>query len=63
MWLGRLLAAAMRAGLRRDNGDIEGRGGAVLIKDKIHAHMFDLTIHHASEGWDGLLDVHLGAVV
>ena len=46
-----------------DNGDIEVRGGTVLTKDKVHACMFHLAIHHTSEGWDGLLDVHLSAVV
>ena len=66
MWPGRVLAAARRAGLLenwRDNGDIKVRGSAVLIKDEIHACVFNLVIHHTSEGWDGLLDMHLGAVV
>ena len=43
IWPGRLLAAAMRAGLLekwKDNSDIKARGVAVLIKDKIHACMF-----------------------
>ena len=41
----------------RDNGVIKVRGGTILIKVKIHACMFHLAIHHASEGWNGLLDV------
>ena len=51
------------AGEWRDNGDIKVRGGTVLIKDEIHACVFDLAINHTSEGWNGLLDVHLGAIV
>ena len=47
------------AGKGRDNGDIEVRGGTILIKDEIHACVFDLAIHHASEDWDGLLDVRV----
>ena len=39
------------AGERRDIGDIKVRGGTILIKDKIHARVFDLAIHHTSEGW------------
>ena len=56
IWLGRLLAVTMRAGQWRDNGDIKARGGTIFIKDEIHACMFNLAIHHTSEGWDGLLD-------
>ena len=51
------------AGDWRDNGDIEVRGGTILIKDEIHACVFDLATHRTSEGWNGLLDVHLGATV
>ena len=48
---------------RDDNGDIKVRGGTIAIKDEIHASVFDPTIPHTSEGWNGRLDVHLGAVV
>ena len=51
------------AGKWRDNGDIKVRGVAILIKDKMHASMFDLAIHHTSEGWNRLFDVHLRAIV
>ena len=34
-----------------------------MIKDEMHACDFDLSIHHASEGKDGLLEKHLGTVV
>ena len=34
----------------RDNSDIKVCGVAVLIKDKIHACMFNLAIMHTSEG-------------
>ena len=51
------------AGECRDDGDIKVRGGTVLIKDKTHARVFDLAIHHTSEGWNLLFDVHLGATV
>ena len=66
MWPGRVLAAAVRPGLDEkgvDSGDIDSRGGTVLIKDKIHACVFDLIFHHTSQGRDGLLDVQLGAPV
>ena len=66
MWPGRVLAAAVRPGLDEkgvDNGDIDSRGGTVLIKDKIHARVFDLIFHNTSEGRDGLLHVQLGAAV
>ena len=43
-------------GDKGDNGDIDVRGDTI-IKDKIHARMFDLIVHHAS-GQD-LLDVFL----
>ena len=51
------------AGEWRDNGDIEVRGGTILTKDEIHACVFDLAIHRTSKGCNGLLDVHLGAIV
>ena len=47
----------------RDNGDIEVRGGTILIKDEIHACVFDLATHRTSEDCNGLLDVHLRAIV
>ena len=50
------------AGERRHN-DIKVRGGAVLIENEIHARMFNLATHHASEGWNRLFHVHLSAVV
>ena len=49
------------AGEWSDTGDIEVRGGTVLIKEKIHACVFDLAIHDTSEGRNGLLDEPLGA--
>ena len=52
----------MRAGLE-ENGDIKVRSGTIMIKDETHACVFHQAIHHTSEVWSGLLDVHLGAVV
>ena len=46
---GRVLAAETRAGLLEKgatNGDIDVRGDAVLIKDKVHASMFNQIVHH-----------------
>ena len=60
---GRVLAAAMRAGLL-ETGDTMATSRYVVepivIENGVHARMFNLAIHHASEGWDNLLDVHLG---
>ena len=47
----------------RDNGDVKARGGAIVIKNEIHARVCNLTIHPAIEGKDRLFDERLGAVV
>ena len=52
------------AGKIRHNGNIEVRGGTIVIENNVHARsILNLTIHHTSEGWDRLCDVHLGAIV
>ena len=48
------MASGLSASFMRFNGDVKVRGGTVLIKDEIHAFVFDLAIHHTSEGRNGL---------
>ena len=48
---------------RSHHGNIEVRDGAVVIKNEVHARVFHLSVHHMSESWNRLLDVHLSAVV
>ena len=45
----------------RTKRDINERGDAVLIEHEVG--VFNLVVHHTGEAWNGLLNVHFGAVV
>ena len=46
-----------------DNGDVNKRSGAVLIKHKVLAGVCIPVVHNSGEAWNCLLNANLGGAV